>query len=149
MTGIGHPANSALPRAPRPLRVPRLRRRTILTVAAVAVIGLIAFNVGRQAFLGWSVGEQASTLEAQVAAKEAEIAALQRQLEYLQSDAYVTAEARRLRNLGYPGEQVLIIPPDAAVPPPLTAAPPAADERPMLERWLQLFFGPPAPESSP
>ena len=44
--------------------------------------------------------------------------ALQRELEYLRSDAYISAEARRLANLGVPGEQVLIIPPGAEAPLP-------------------------------
>jgi cell division protein FtsB len=104
-------------------------------------VALIAFNVGRQAFLGWSVGEQADSLAAQVAAAEAENNALQVQLEYLQSDAYVTVEARRLRNLGYPGEQVLIIPPGAAVSAPVAADEVTAPDPPMLERWLTVFFG--------
>jgi len=111
-----------------------------MVLIIVGVVALIAFNVGRQAFLGWSIGEQAGSLEAQVAAAEAENAALQRQLEYLQSDAYVTAEARRLRNLGYPGEQLLIIPTGTAVAPANGTSSAAVDDRPMFERWMDLFF---------
>lgn len=142
MTGPGHPAASrALPPAPSAFHLPRIRRRTLTTLIVVAAVGLVAFNVGRQAFVGWSIGQQADSLEAQVAAAEAENAALQRQLEYLQSDAYVTAEARRLRNLGYPGEQILIIPPGATVPSTAGGEVPAPEEQPMLERWIELFFG--------
>jgi len=136
---------SATPRglapAPRPVRLPRLRRRTLVSLIVVGAVALVAFNVGRQAFVGWSIGQQASSLEAQVAAAEAENVALQRQLEYLQSDAYVTAEARRLRNLGYPGEEILFIPPGAAVPAPATSPATPAQAPPMLERWIALFFG--------
>jgi cell division protein FtsB len=142
MTGAQASATQrAVPPAPRPFRVPRIRRRTLITLIVVAAVGLVAFNVGRQAFVGWSIGQEAASLEAQAAAAEAENSALQRQLEYLQSDAYVTAEARRLRNLGYPGEQILIIPPGASVPSPATVDVPAVDERPMLERWIELLFG--------
>lgn len=142
MTGAKASATQrAVPPAPRPFRVPRIRRRTVTTLVVVVSVGLVAFNVGRQAFVGWSVGQEAASLEAQVTAAQAENAALQRQLEYLQSDAYVTAEARRLRNLGYPGEQILIIPPGASVPSPATGEVPAGDEQPMLERWIELFFG--------
>jgi cell division protein FtsB len=150
MTGTGHPATPALPRAtpapraPQPIRLPRLRRRTLTTLAVVAVIAVIALNVGRQSFLGWSIDQQAADLEAQVAAAEAENAELQRLVEYLQSDAFVTTEARRLRNVGYPGEQVLIIPPDAIVPTPATGDGAVEADRPLLERWLELFFGAPA-----
>jgi cell division protein FtsB len=144
MTGTGHPATSALPRTPRapaPFRLPRLRRRSLTTLAIVAVIAIIALNVARQSFLGWSIDQQAAGLEAQVAAAEAENAELRRLVVYLQSDAFVTAEARRLRNVGYPGEQVLIIPPDAVVPAPTTTGGETVVERPLLERWLELFFG--------
>ena len=134
-------AQRASPPSPRPIRLPRLRRRTLTALIVVGVVGLVAFNVGRQAFVGWSIGEQAADLEATVAAAEAENAALQRQLEYLQSDAYVTAEARRLGNLGYPGEQVLIIPAGAVVPAPAPSVETPTDERTMLERWVDLLVG--------
>lgn len=137
---------SATPRglapAPRPFRLPRLRRRTLISLIVVGAVALVAFNVGRQAFVGWSIGQQAESLEAQVAAAEAENTALQRQLEYLQSDAYVTAEARRLRNLGYPGEEILFIPPGAAVPAPATSPATPSQAPPMLERWIALFLSP-------
>lgn len=127
--------------APRPFRLPRLRRRMLVSLIVVGAVALVGFNVGRQAFVGWSIGQQAESLEAQVAAAEAQNAALQRQLEYLRSDAYVTAEARRLGNLGYPGEQILFIPPGAAVPAPTTPYEAPVDSRPMLERWIELFVG--------
>ena len=152
MTGPGHPATTALPRAPRaptPVRLPRLRRRTFTSLAVVAVIGIIAFNVGRQSFLGWSVEQQAADLQAQVEAAQAENAALERYVDYLQSDAYVTAEARRLRNLGYAGEQVLIIPAGAAIPVPHGSTRAPADSTPLIERWLELFFGSPDPTTEP
>lgn len=142
MTGL--PA-TAIPRrpsaAPPRLRVPRLSRRLFTVLAVIGVVALVALNVGRQAFVGWTTDQQAEQLAAQVAAAEAQNVALQRQLDYLQSDAYVTAEARRLGNLGYPGEQVLIIPAGAAVPAPATSYPAKAEERPMLEQWFSLFFG--------
>ncbi len=112
---------------------------TVLVV--IGVVALVALNVGRQAFVGFTTDQQAAQLAAQVATAEAENAALQRQLDYLQSDAYVTAEARRLGNVGYPGEQILIIPAGATAPAPATSYPAAMKETPMLERWLALFFG--------
>ena len=114
----------------------------LVSLIVVGAVALVAFNVGRQAFVGWSIGQQAESLESQVAAAEAENVALQRQLQYLQSDAYVTAEARRLRNLGYPGEEILFIPPGAAVPAPATSPATPAQAPPMLDRWIALFFSP-------
>jgi len=134
-----------LPAAPPPVRLPRFRRRWLWTLIIIGAVILVAFNVGRQAFTGWAIDGQAAALEAQVAAAEAENAALQRQLEYLQSDAYVTLEARRLRTLGYPGEHVLILPPTTGIADGAGPAQATADDRPMIERWLELFVGPTNP----
>jgi cell division protein FtsB len=102
---------------------------------------LLAVQFGRQVYANWEIGQRAAEIEAQIAAVDAENAQLQAELEYLRSDAYVSAEARRLANLGTAGEQVLIIPPGAEEPLPEELS---AVERPkpLLEQWVQLFFGP-------
>ena len=65
---------------------------------------------------------------------EAHNQALRLELDYLQSKGFLSSEARRLLNLGLPGEHVLIIPPgaEAALPPalrekPAPAKPPGSD----------------------
>ncbi|MGH2417909.1 MAG: hypothetical protein ACRDFY_06215, partial [Candidatus Limnocylindria bacterium] len=60
----------------------------------------------------------------------------------LGSEAYISAEARRLENLGAPGEQALIIPPGAEAPLPEDLAAALAPPKPLLEQWVDLFFGP-------
>ena len=86
-------------------------------MAVVVIIGvLVAAQFGRQVYANWEIGQRAAAIEAEIAAIEAENAELRRELEYLRSDAYISAEARRLANLGAPGEQVLIIPPGAEAP---------------------------------
>ena len=111
-------------------------------MAVVLIVGtLVAVQFGRQVYTNWEIGQSAAQIEAEIAAVEAENAELAAELEYLRSDAYVSAEARRLANLGAPGEQVLIIPPGAEEPLPesLAAAEAAA---PLLDQWVALFFGP-------
>lgn len=106
------------------------------------IIGtLLAVQFGRQVYANWEIGQRAAAIEAQIAAVDAENAQLQAELDYLRSDAYVSAEARRLANLGTAGERVLIIPPGAEEPLPeeLSAVEPP---KPLLEQWVQLFFGP-------
>jgi cell division protein FtsB len=112
-------------------------------MAVVVIIGLfVAVQFGRQVYASWESGQQVEAIEAEIAAMEADNAALRRELEYLQSDAYVSSEARRLANLGAPGEQVLIIPPGAEAPLPESLAVPV-ETKPLLEQWVELFFGPP------
>lgn len=106
------------------------------------IIGtLLAVQFGRQVYANWEIGQRAAEIEAQIAAVDAENAQLQAELEYLRSDAYVSAEARRLANLGAVGEQVLIIPPGAEEPLP-EALSALAPPKPLLEQWVELFFGP-------
>lgn len=111
-------------------------------LAVLLVIGtFVAFQVGRQVYASWSIGQEAARVRAEITAMAEQNIELQRELDYLQSDAYISAEARKLLNLGNWNERVLIIPPgsEAQLPPAQTGehVPPA----PLLEQWLDLFFG--------
>lgn len=111
-------------------------------LAVLLIVGtLLAVQFGRQIYANWESGQRAAEIQAEIARVEAENALLQQELEYLRSDAFVSAEARRLANLGHPGEQLLIIPPgaEAPLPPELLVA---QRPKPHLEQWLELFFGP-------
>lgn len=141
MTGIELPASP--PRsAPRPrLRLPASRGGLAWMVVVVIIGILLAVQFGRQVYANWEIGQRADAIEAEIRAVAAENLELQRELDYLRSDAYVSAEARRLANLGAPGEQVLIIPPGAEQPLPEELAASFAPPKPLLEQWLDLFFG--------
>ena len=110
-------------------------------MAVVLIVGtLVAVQFGRQVYTNWQIGESAARIEAEIAAVEAQNAELAAELEYLLSDAYVSAEARRLANLGAAGERVLIIPPGAEEPLPESLAALEAPA-PLLDQWIELFFG--------
>ncbi|MEA2650580.1 MAG: Septum formation initiator [Chloroflexota bacterium] len=143
MTGIDLSADVPRPTPSRPRwRLPASRGGLAWMVVVVIIGILVAVQFGRQVYANWEIGQRADAIEAQIAAVEAENAQLRQELSYLQSDAYISAEARRLANLGEPGDQVLIIPAGAEAPLPeeLTAA--AAPSKPLLEQWVDLFFGP-------
>ena len=139
----GLDASAPLPQ-PSPGR-PRLRlpasRGGLAWLAVLLIIGtLLAVQFGRQIYANWEIGQRAAEMEAQIAAVEAENALLQQELEYLRSDAFISAEARRLANLGQPGEQLMIIPPGAEAPLPEEIAK-LQEPKPLLEQWIELFFG--------
>ena len=124
------------------VRIPA-SRGGIAWIAVLLIIGsFLAVQVGRQVYASWSIGQEAEAVRAQIAAMEARNETLRQELAYLQSDAFIAADARRLLNLGLPGEQVLIIPPGTAVPPPPALVEKPDPPRPMIEQWLELFFGP-------
>jgi cell division protein FtsB len=143
MTGIDIAADAPPPASPRRrVRLPA-SRGGLAWLAVLLIVGtLLAVQFGRQVYLNWETGQRADAIEAEIAAVDAENAQLAAELDYLRSDAYVSAEARRLANLGLPGEQVLIIPPGAEAPLPVELAAPQA--KPLLEQWVDLFFGSPS-----
>jgi cell division protein FtsB len=143
MTSLELPAPRRTP-PDRPLRV-RIpaSRGGLAWIAVLLIIGtFLAVQVGRQVYTSWSIGQEAEAIRTEIAAMEAHNEALRQQLAYLQSNGFLSAEARRLLNLGLAGEHVLIIPPgaEAALPPAAREQP--APAKPPLEQWLELFFGP-------
>jgi cell division protein FtsB len=110
-------------------------------LVVLLIVGtLLAVQFGRQIYANWEIGQRAEQMQAEIARVEFENALLQQELEYLRSDAYVSAEARRLANLGLPGEQLMIIPDGAEAPLPEAIAR-LQRPKPLLEQWVQLFFG--------
>ncbi|MGI8657292.1 MAG: septum formation initiator family protein [Candidatus Limnocylindria bacterium] len=123
------------------LRLPA-SRGGIAWMLVVVIIGvLLAVQFGRQVYANWEIGQRAAAIQTEIEAVDVENAQLRQELAYLQSDAYISAEARRLANLGAAGEQVLIIPPGAEEPLPEELAAAAQPSKPMLQQWIDLFFG--------
>lgn len=124
----------------RRLQLPASRGGMAWLAVLVIIGAFLAAQFGRQVYANWEIGQQARAIEAEIIRIEEENAELERELAYLRSDAYVSAEARRLENLGREGEEILIIPEGAEQPLPedLTAAEPP---KPMLDQWVELFFG--------
>lgn len=110
-------------------------------VALIVMGTLLAIQVGRQVYANYSITQESAALRQQITDIQAQNDALRRELDYLGSDAYVGAEARRLENLGHSGDQLLIIPPGAEASPPPATQPRVAPDKPLLEQWLELFFG--------
>lgn len=121
--------------------MPATRAGLTWLVALIVIGGLLAIQVGRQVYANYSITQRAAEMRQQIADIEAQNQQLREQLGYLQSDAYVSAEARRLANVGHPGDQVLIIPPGAEAGEPASLTRPAPAPKPLLEQWLELFFG--------
>ncbi|MDQ2940551.1 MAG: septum formation initiator family protein [Chloroflexota bacterium] len=128
-------------RADRRLRLPASRGGLTWLVVLLLVGAFLAVQLGRQIYVNWAISREADDMRAEIAAVAAENDALQRELDYLRSDAYVSQEARRLSSLGAVGERVLIIPPGAEAAVPANATTPTDASRSLLEQWLDLFFG--------
>lgn len=144
MTGLdtSAPPRPSSPEPPLRVTLPASRGGLAWLAVLLLIGSFVTFQVGRQVYASWSIGQEADRLRAEIAAVEERNAALQRELTYLRSDAYLSAEARRLGNLGRAGEHVLIIPPgaEAAMPPAMAGQ--TAPSTPPIDQWLELFFGP-------
>jgi cell division protein FtsB len=137
MTGL----ETHLPTRRISLRTPR-SRGGILWLAVLLLVGsFLVVQVGRQVYASWAINQQVAQVREQIAGIEAQNAELQRELDFLRSPAYISEQARRLQNVGRSGEQVLIIPPGAEEPLPAALRPPVELPKPMLEQWVDLFFG--------
>ncbi len=148
MTGIELPAERAgrggrpTPQGPRlRLRLPGSRTGITWLIALVVIGGLLAIQVGRQVYANYTITEQAAALQNQITGMEQQNDQLRQELSYLQSDAFISAEARRLGSLGHSGDKLLIIPPGAEAKLPAALQPAAPAPKPLLEQWVDLFFG--------
>jgi len=121
-------------------RLPSSRFGVAWLIVLLLVGALLAVQFGRQVYANWETGQRSAELAEQIAAIEAQNALLQAELDYLESDAFIGAEARRLGNVGAPGEEALIVPPGAEAPLPEELAA-AQRPEPLLAQWFELFFG--------
>ena len=141
MTGIELSAARPGPSRRRSRYTLPASRGGVAWLAVLLVVGaFVAFQVGRQVYASWSIGQEADAIRAEIVAMEQQNAALQRELDYVNSDAYIAVEARKLANLGYSNERVLIIPPGSEAQPPEQRRV-QAPAKPLLQQWLDLFFG--------
>jgi cell division protein FtsB len=143
MTGIDVPAAPPRPAPSGPrIRLPASRGGIAWLIVLLIVGSFLAVQFGRQVYANWQIGQRADAVRAEIAAVEAQNAQLEQELAYLNSDAWIGAEARRLSNVGAPGEQVLIIPEGAEEPLPVALSAQTQASKPLLEQWFDLFFAP-------
>ena len=134
-------ARSGSPRRGSRYTLPSSRGGIAWLLVLVVIGAFVAFQVGRQVYASWSINQEAARIQAEIAAMHAQNAELQQELDYLRSDAYISQEAKKLENVGLPGERVLIIPPGSEVQLPPSEAEGGKAPPPLIQQWLSLFFG--------
>ncbi|MCI0581639.1 MAG: hypothetical protein L0227_01890 [Chloroflexi bacterium] len=150
---VPRPAASA--RTAEPPSVPDVAALPMLTIAprrlvllaATIVIAWLIVSFGRQVAEASASSARADELRAANAALADEVAAMERELEVIQDQRYISQAARAFR-LGSPGEIPFALAADA---PPLAADAPGSAGSELgattasmspLERWLDVLFGP-------
>ncbi|MBC7265307.1 MAG: septum formation initiator family protein [Chloroflexi bacterium] len=122
----------------------------LLSVLACTLVIFFVISFVGKAIEAYQLQRQVSLLEAQVKALEKEGAALEDQLEYVRSDAYVEKVVREQLKWSRPGETVFLPLPrlanrTQASPLPTTPAGPALVTTPQWQshwpEWWALLFG--------
>jgi len=121
--------------------------RRLILIGATILLAWMVVSFGRQVAEASAASSRAEDLRAANAALTEEVAALERELQVIQDQRYISQAARAFR-LGNPDEIPFALEADA---PPLPADAPGsaavslgADATPdsPLERWLDVLFGP-------
>jgi hypothetical protein len=129
------------------LSVGGLTRRRIAWIAAALVTAWVVIIFGRQVGEASAASARAAELAAENQRAEADLAALRLELDLVARPAYVQLAARAER-LGTGREQSFTLAPGASPLPDdapgsaATAVGAAHRERPPVEVWLSLLFGP-------
>lgn len=115
-------------------------------VVILAIGLLLALNLSGRIAAGQRIQADRAKLEQQLAALEATHAALQRELQYVRSNAFVEDWARREGKMVREGE-VLVVPiPSGDAPTPTPLPPPEEPKEIVTWRvWWDLFFDSPPP----
>ena len=124
--------------------VPILTRRRVAFALGTVIVLWIVLVFARAVASQATASGRADGLRAENAARAERLAAGQRELQIVQSAAFVRLQARAY-GLGEAGERIFTLQPGGPVPRAITplggpatgAAPPTA-----LDAWLALFFGP-------
>jgi cell division protein FtsB len=134
---------------------PKKKRPTqfyLVKFALIFVATVFAFllvTLGRRVVANYHLSFEAERLGNQVAALQARHQALEKQLQYVQTDAYVEEVARTQLKWARPGETVVVvmpIPKAAPIPAPGTSVASgdrAAAVSPWFSWWTTLFGTPP------
>jgi cell division protein FtsB len=121
------------------IAVPRMRLGLILVGLAIVFFGV---NFCEKVVTSYQANQQVMALEQQIATLDHQNDALQHQIAYYQTPAYVIAMARDNYFFDQPGDTVFRIAGDTALPvaqPPAAASatPPAAQASPPRLSWWQ------------
>jgi cell division protein FtsB len=115
-------------------------RGRIAAVAAGAIALLLAVGTGRAINRNRQVRAELVELQQRIQRYRAENQELAQNLDYLSSDAFVAAEARRSLGLGLPGEQPVVVVPQSEAAASLAAGQQQSSPS-LASLWWRYFFG--------
>ncbi len=112
-------------------------------VIALAVLGYVAAAFGGVVVSGYRLNQQADSLRREMAELKAQNERLQKQVQYLESDAALEMLAREQLGWVRPSETgIVTVPPKKTVPAVAAGNPPSApSEKPKWQRWWEFLFG--------
>ena len=127
-------------------RLRGFRIEQILVLLSVPVLVYLGIASMGKAFQTYQQAEERKLFRQEISRLEADNRELQKQIEYLKSEAYVEKVAREQLNLIKPGETAVVVLSPTPVPtspaPPKGQAAPPQPPKTNWELWWDYFFGP-------
>lgn len=118
--------------------------RSYMVVALMVIVAIwVVFMFGRALTQLNEATQRAAVVQNETVALQGRLEQAQRELELVQTDAFLSLQARGY-GLGEPGERAFGLAPGAPAPPqivPLGGETAATTGRTPLEAWLRLLFG--------
>lgn len=114
----------------------------VLLIVLIALAAFFLIGIGREVLRRYSLDQQFTDLESEIAELESQNAELTGRIAYFQSDTYREEQARLKLGFTNPGEQTVSVPLDDEATPEAedTEAAPRPTAKNNFELWLDYFF---------
>jgi cell division protein FtsB len=117
-------------------RLPRLSIVKVIIILAAIAVGYFVFTAAGEALMSHNLTEEEQRLRDQIQTLTDQQEDLQALRDYLQTNEYIEAMARRALGLVRQGETLFVVGSDAATPGPTAVTEEDATARPWWERLL-------------
>lgn len=118
-------------------------KKIIMSLALVAIAGVLAYKVGRVSYEKYQITKHISTIDGELKALSAKSDDLHTLIKRLNDSAYVEKEARKKLNLQKEGEKAVIIVggPDTATKKKEGVQSAAEGKESNPRKWFRILFG--------
>lgn len=115
----------------------KLKKNKIVYWGGVIFMGIFSIRLSTNVWRLWRAGDRIKQAEQEVRKQELENSELQKRLAEVQSPEFIKKEAREKLGLGREGEEIIVLPPQNAMP---NTQYPISNE-PNWKRWWKVYMG--------
>jgi cell division protein FtsL len=112
--------------------IPGLSLHRVVVVASIFVIVYSGFTIAGNVTRTWQLNAQTQQLEKEIAQQQSELAQLNALKSYMQSDAFISAQARE-EGLASPGDTAIVVKAPTSAP--------AVQSHQSSDSWWERYYG--------